>query len=42
MNYVLQIEAAPECATLVDLLGVTWKKEQSMRAIQAWLDENWS
>lgn len=42
MNYVLQIEATPECATLVDLLGVTWKKEQSMRAIQAWLDENWS
>lgn len=42
MNYVLQIEATPERATLVDLPGVTWKKEQSMRAIQAWLDENWS
>ena len=40
MNYVLQIEATPERATLVDLPGVTWKKEQSMRAIQAWLDEN--
>lgn len=42
MNYVLQIEATPERATLVDLPGVTWKKEQSMGAIQAWLDENWS
>lgn len=42
MNYVLQIEATPERATLVDLPCVTWKKEQSMRAIQAWLDENWS
>ena len=42
VNYVLQIEATPERATLVDLPGVTWKKEQSMRAIQAWLDENWS
>ena len=42
MNYVLQIEATPERATLVDLPGVTWKKEQSMRAIQAWLDESWS
>lgn len=42
MNYVLQIQATPERATLVDLPGVTWKKEQSMRAIQAWLDGNWS
>lgn len=42
MNYVLQIETTQERATLVDLPGVTWKKEQSMRAIQAWLDENWS
>lgn len=42
MNYVLQIEATPERATLVDLPGATWKKEESLRTIQVWLDENWS
>lgn len=41
MNYVLQIRATPEHAALVDLPGVTWKKEESMQAIQAWLDFNW-
>jgi len=41
MNYVLQIQATPERATLVDLPGVTWKKEESIQAIQAWLDFNW-
>lgn len=41
MNYILQIQATPERATLIDLPGVTWKKEQSTRAIQAWLDIHW-
>lgn len=41
MNYVLQIQATQARAVLVDLPGVTWKKAESMRAIQTWLDGNW-